>query len=292
MKVNNRLFLGILSTASLLVLVGYFVVFTTWIDEPIFFQHEYDQVVYKNSDDEFETRFKLRYMTNALDDRVINRIEFAELTAGTSGFDEAESEYSDWINTFEDIRTCGQYGQYDVKEFVVNIKDTVDLNNKVFTQARITYDDLSEQIVDIGEIRFWEQSTDSEFLQSTMKSSTADGSTESVYSAQKDVEITQIDRGPLNEYTDVLSMKINGAPIEHAEGMKLEKEELMGVTSEIKRNKNILNEYTLYELNLQMTAVDQDGKIYSQRLTDLQDRSRDYSFWKLYDYNKARGKGK
>lgn len=285
MKVNNRLFWGILSTTCLLVLVGYFVVFTTWIDEPLFFQHEYDQVVHKNSDDEFETRFKLRYMTNALDDRVINHIELSEMAIGTL-------EYSDWIDTQQDIRTCGQYGQYDVKEFVVNIKDTVDLNNKVFTQARITYDDLSEQVVDIGEIRFFDPSTDSEFLQSTMSSSTDDGSSESVYSAQQDVEITEIDRGPLNEYTDVLSMKINGAPIEHAEGMKLEKGELIGVTSEIKRNKNILNEYTLYKLNLQMTAVDQDGKIYSQRLTDLHDQSRDYSFRKLYDYIKARGKGK
>lgn len=295
MKVNNRLFLGILSMASFLILVGYFVVFTTWLDEPLFFQHEYDQIVFRNSEDEFETEFRLRYVTNALDDRVITHVEFPEVseqTADASGLDETESGYSDWIDTLKDTRTYGEYGQYDVKGIVVHIKDVESLDNKVLTQVKITYDDLSEQVVDIGEVRCWDQQTDKEFLQSTMTSATKGRSKESVYTAQKDVQITQVDSSALNEYTDILSMEINGSPVEHAEGMKMKKGELMGVTSERKSNKNILDEYTLYKKNLKLTAVDQNGKIYLQRLVDLHDQSQEYNILKLYEYTKARGRGK
>lgn len=261
--------------AATFVVVGYGIIFYIMTDVPVFFQHYYDQRVYMDRNHYQNSSFNLGYITNAYDDRVVIDIVFSE-----------EPELKFQVSEYGDI-----YGQYSVKSLlckIIDLPEGKNLDGVVLTQARILFSDSSEMTVDIGKIHLFEHMAEESPIKVVSSLGDSDGTEKTICKILADLTVTAIESPLLEKFKDRVQWKVNGINPNTAVGMALQEGDFFDVTSEISPPKDIISEYTLFDINPKLTFSDDNGVYYSQRLYNINDIYHDYSFMDLFRYIKAR----
>ncbi|TCT14522.1 hypothetical protein EDC18_1053 [Natranaerovirga pectinivora] len=291
MEINNRIFKGILTLIAVLVVAGYSLVFYLKLDEPVFFQHYYDQRVYVDREHYQDISFNLGYITNAYDNSVVIDIAFPEYPEIT--IQASEYGYSHPFNWgSEQNKTPGDiYGRYNVRSVnckIIDLPKEKDLDGIVLTQARILFSDSSEMTVDIGEIHLYEHRFGKSPLEHVSSSGSNNGTGKTSYRILGDLTITAIDSPLMEKFKDRVQWKINGSNPEDSLGMTLQKGNFLDVTTKVGIGDDIVSQYTLFDIHPKLTITDDDGIHYYERVYNIKSLYHNYSFMGLYRYIKAR----
>lgn len=252
MEINNRIFKVILTLIIILVSVGYSLVFSLKLDEPVFFQHYYDQWVYVDSEYYDDITFNLGYVTNASDSSVVIDIEFPEYPEiKTQASEYGHRSPLNWGS--EQNKMPGViYGQYNVRS--VNCKITYwpkgkDLNEIVLTQARVLFDDSSEMTVFIGEIHINEYIAVKNPLYRLSSSWSSDGTAQTRYRIREQITIAAFDSPLIKKFEDRIHHKINDRNPDVSVGMIFQEGNFLDVTSKVRVVEDIVSEYTLFNIH-------------------------------------------
>ncbi len=291
MEINNRLFKGVLAFVALLMVVGYGVGFYLKLDEPLFFQHYYDVGVYVDSNNDQNIYFDLGYITNANDDRSVKEIQFLE-------YPQLNIQVSENDNTYPFDGGHGQngglgeiHGRYSVRGVTCKILDLInssDLNGIVLKEARVRFNDFSEMTVDVGEIHFLERNFSEIPLQHISTSSSSDGTGTTSYRVLQAMTIRSFDSPIMDKFKDRVQIKINGSNPEAALEMKIEERKFIDVTSKIGPPKDIIDKYTLFDIQPIMSMTCQEGVQYYQQFYNINSIDHSYNFFDLFRYISAR----
>lgn len=288
MKINNKLFKGVLTFVAFLVLIGSGLSFYLRLEEPVFFQHYYEVSFYKDSRYNQNIFFNLGYITNANDDRIVSGIEF--LT-----YPDLKIQVSSESNSYPfnggngPDGTLGEiHGEYSVRGVSCHVIDDNDFGELVLKKAKVRFSDSSEIIVDVGEIYFLERAFLDIPLEHVSSSSSSDGTGTTIYKALKEIKVKSFNSPLMEKFKDRVQIKINGTEHEAALGMSIEEGKYLSVTSKVGPAKDMVSKYTLFDLqpNLSMTTL--EGLQYNMSFYNMDSLLHPYNFFDLYRYIKAR----
>lgn len=290
MNTNNKLFKLILALVGILVIVGYGAAFYFSLDEPVFFEHNYDLQVYEG-EDRVDIPFNLSYITNADDDRVVIGMIFPEypellVQASESHFNRTNGFY--WDQPFnEEIGVT--YGRYNVRTVFIqmlNLAGVDNLSELALTEVTLYFSDSSEMTVDIGEIRLYTEEDD-QLLEQLYGYSSSEGVVEASYKVYEDISLSTIDHHT-DSYNAVTEIKVNEVNQTDAEEIVIEEGDFLGVRTVGEPSENIVDDYKLTNTYPEITLTTMDGNEQSFRLPNLSHSEPDFSFFNIYRYLRAR----
>lgn len=291
MAINNRIFNAILILITVLMMVGYSLVFYFKLDEPLFFYHYYDQRVIVNESRYQDVNFVLEYIANARDEKVVIGVEFPEspeIKIQVSAFD--SSNPFNWSS--EKHRALGDiYGQYSVRRvncMLIELPNIEEMDGIVLTQAKIKFSDASVMTAHIGEIHFYTERFREMPIETFSTTGSSDGTGETSFKILENLTLTAIDSTFMEKFKDRIQWQINDKSPEDSIGMTFKEGSLLEVTSRVNPTEDIIARYTLFDAHPELIFIDDNGLQYSKRLYNLDSLYHHYSFMELYQYIKAR----
>jgi|GEM_PF-1323414 len=292
MVTNHRIFRTVLLLMGIVTIVSGSLIMYFRLDEPVFFDHYYDQRVYVGSEQYQQIFFNLSYITNVDDDRVITQITFPEhpevaIRASEYGY----GTVLNWES--ERRRTPGRvYGRYSVRNVtceMVEFPQSEDMDEIVLTRAKVLFDDASEMVVDIGEIHLYGFVFKKTPLEHVATSGSSNGTGETNYKLLENLMLTAVDSALMPKVKDSVQWEINNSNPEDLVGMTFEEGSSLDVTTKISFTKgDIVSQYTLFDVKPELTFVDDAGNEYAERLYNIDSLYHSYSFMTLYKYIKTR----
>ncbi|MCC5894116.1 MAG: hypothetical protein JJU16_01510 [Alkalibacterium sp.] len=293
MKQNDKLFKGILTVVSMLVIVGYGAIIYLSLDEPVFFRHDYDVEIYEG-EGTYGIPFNLNYITNASDEREVIGIVFPDYP--DLYFQATENVYEglggfEWDQPYNQVRGI-TYGHYTVRDVYLEIQSMLEieeLNDIVLSESTIYFSDSSEMTVDIGEIRLYSQKAEGQSLVNPYSAGSYDGVVETTYTINEDMSLS-FDNNQNNELKAVADeILVNGIDVTDAEVIDMNSGDSFSVTTIAERTDNILQDYELKSYVSDITYTAEDGTENSLRLASLSMAYPEFNFLDLYRYLSARG---
>ncbi|WP_080147259.1 hypothetical protein [Marinilactibacillus piezotolerans] len=295
MKVNNRLFLSTLGIISTIAIIGLLFLSYIKLDEPLFFEHYYEQQVTVLSDGDLDSHgeeFELKYLTNAFEDKTVIHVEFPE----EPDLAVQASEYPFGISPSSTPTPEETKGPYSVRTVYVQpleLFGAEQFDQTTLTQVKLFFSDNSSMTVDIGEVNFYTVSPDqldTEPLNYFSSTSTSEGDTSHFYEVKSEVTLTGIHSEHLDKYADWINFKINDQPLETWIGKTFQSGETISGSSEMveNRSRNILDRFTEIKLRPELTLTDAEGQQHTSRTFEIEDREA-FTFFNLLEYVKARG---
>ena len=293
MDMNHRIFKTVLVLMGVVGIVSGSLVVYFRLDEPVFFDHYYDQRVYAGTEQYQQIFFDLSYITNVDDNRVVSGITFPEhpevvIRASEYGY----GTVFNWES--EKRRIPGRaYGRYSVRNVtceMIELPQSEEMNEIVVTRARVLFDDASEMMVDIGEIHLYGFVLKKTPLKHIASSGSSDGTGETNYKLLENLTLTAVDSALMPKVKDSVKWQINNSNPEDLVGMTFEEGDFLDVTTKISFTKgDLISQYTLFDINPELTFVDEAGTKYVERLYNIDSIYHSYSFMTLYRYIKMRG---
>lgn len=295
MKVNNRLFLSILGSISTIAIIGFLFLSYIKLDEPLFFEHYYEQQVTVLSDGDLDSQggeFELKYLTNAFEDKTVIHVEFPE----EPDLVVQASEYPFGISPSSTPTPEETKGPYSVRTVYVQpleLFGAEQFDQTTLTQAKLFFSDNSSKTVDIGEVNFYTVSPDqldTEPLNFFSSTSTSEGDTSHFYEVKSEVTLTGVHSEHLDKFADWINFKINDQPLKTMIGKTFQSGETFSVSSEMveNRSRNILDRFTEIKIRPELTLTDAEGQQHTSRTFEIEDREA-FTFFNLLEYVKARG---
>lgn len=293
MKVNDRLFKGILVMLGILVIAGYAFVSYLRLDEPVFLEHYYDVEIY-GDEDIYETPVNIKYITNADDEREVIGIVFPDHP--DLFFQATENVYED-MNSFQwdqsyDIARGITYGPYNVRDVYLEVQGfsgVDDLNNTVLREATIFFSDSSEMTVDLGEIRLYTIESEESILYPMYSSWSSNGVGEVRYTMQEDMLLI-IEDDQHNDFIDsITDIQVNGLDVTDSQEIDINEGDTLSITTVVEPPEDILHQYQLNSPMPEMTYIAEDGTLNSLRLASIYNAYPQYNFTSIYEYLRARG---
>ncbi|TCK92573.1 hypothetical protein EDC19_1722 [Natranaerovirga hydrolytica] len=274
--------------------LGYTLVSHIKLDEPVFFQHYYDQRVYiDNRYHNQDNPFNLQYITNVDDDRVVMAVEFLEYPELNIKVTEEQFSHSFNWGYGQDNTPGETYGWYSVRTVYCQITDFPEekgLDGVVLTQAKILFDDFSEKTVDIGEIHLYESELGERLLSQVSASSSSYGTSSSRYKVLEDISLVTIVSPLMEKFQDRVELEVNGSNSVDIAKISLQKGNFLEVISKVgpPTEEDIVSQYTLFNIHPKLIFTDVDGNDHDQRFYNINSIYHNYTFIDLYRYVKAR----
>lgn len=292
METNNRIFKAIIAMFVILALTGSAFVVLLRLDEPLFFDHYYDQRVYGDKDQSYkEISFNLCYVTDAFSENVVIGLVFPE-------YPEIDIQVSEYVNIppfswekEQDITTGVTYGRYSIRTVtckIIDLPEGKSLDGLILKKADILFSDSKEMSVDIGEIYLYKPSLGENPLEHISSSAGPGNTGQTSYRVLRDITITGTESLLMNKFNDRAQWKINGENPNTVVGRALHRGSTLEVTSKVDSVDDILARYTLFNIHPELKFTDAYGVHYSQRFYNIDSFYPSYSFIDLYKYLKSR----
>ena len=289
MEVNNRLFKGTIILTGILALVSLAAMLQMRLDKLVFLDHYYDLRVHE--DGNYRQEFRLTYITNADDRRVVNQVEFPDypnirLNATEHGF----MSHFPWDSSNQ--QPPGEiHGRYSVRTVYCQIDGlpiVEEMDGAVVKAARVFFNDGSQMDVPIGELHFYRFGLEDSPFESLSSSGSSDGSSSSRYRAREDVTLLSVKNQMLERFEHRLDLKINDHVIDGIDGLEIEQDNHLVVRSKLYPGSDPLDVYTMVDIHPELYYKRADGQIGSMRFYNIDNLYHSFNFMDLYRYLKAR----
>lgn len=293
METNNRIFKIIISLVAILMVVGSLFVFSLKLDEPVFFDHYYDQRVYVDKDQYHqEISFDLCYITDAFSDRVVIDIKFPEYPMIDIQVSEEYGHIPEFYWEEEQEGPLGVvHGRYSIRSVtckIIDLPEEKTLDGLVLKKAEILFSDSKVITVDIGEIYLYEHMFGESPLEHISSSAGPGETSQTSYRILRDITITATESPLMEKFNNRVQWKINGEEPDTLVGRTLPEGSVLEVTSKVDPEDDILNKYNLFDIHPNVSFTDVSGVHYSQRFYNIDSFYPSYSFSDLHRYIKAR----
>ena len=289
MELNNRLFKGTVILIGLLALASLVAMLQMRLDKPVFLDHYYDLRVHE--DGNYHQEFRLTYITNVHDSRVVNHVEFPEhlyirVSATEQGF------MSPFPFDSSNQQPPGEiHGRYSVRTIYCQISETPsveEMDGTVVRTARIFFNDGTQMDVPIGELHFYRFGSEESPFDSVSSSGSSDGSSSSRYRAREDVTLISVENQMLERFEHRLDLKINDHVIDGIHGLEIKENDHLIIRSKLYPGSDPLDVYTMVDIHPELYFKRADGQIGSMRFYNIDSIYHGFNFMDLYRYLDAR----
>jgi hypothetical protein len=288
MEVNKRLINIVILGVGILVVGSLILMKYLKLEEPVFFDHYYDLMVYDNQRPE-ERSFTLGYITNVQDSKTVVDITFPEypdiyIQASEYGY----THGFNWGNERSSIP--GEvYGRYSVRNVfckIISLPDTY--LDSVLTKAQVSFSDGSEKTVDIGEIHIYEYEPNQPFLEFLSSSGSSGGSSTTSYKVLEDIKLVRIESTLLKQMGQRIKIDVNDQKKERIEGVAVVKSGNLNVSAQIVSIDDIIQRYTRFDIHPKLVFSVEDESEHFARFRNIASMYHSYRFSDVYRYLKAR----
>lgn len=289
MELNNRLFKGVIILIGILALASLVAMLQMRLDKPVFLDHYYDLRVHE--DGNYHQEFRLTYITNVHDNRVVNHVEFPEhpyigVSATEQGF------MSPFTFDSSNQQPPGEiHGRYSVRTIYCQISETTgveEMDGAVVETARMFFSDGTEMDVHIGELHFYSFGSEDRPFDSVSSSGSSDGSSSSRYRAKEDMTLISVKNQMLERFEHRLDLKINDHVIDGIDGLEIKENDHLIIRSKLYPGSDPLDVYTMVDIHPELYFKRADGKIRSMRFYNIDNLYHSFNFMDLYRYLDAR----
>jgi len=289
MELNNRLFKGTVILIGLLALASLVAMLQMRLDKPVFLDHYYDLRVHE--DGNYHQEFRLTYITNVHDSRVVNHVEFPEhlyirVSATEQGF------MSPFPFDSSNQQPPGEvHGRYSVRTIYCQISEMPgmeEMDGTVVRTARIFFNDGTQMDVPIGELHFYRFGSEESPFDSVSSSGSSDGSSSSRYRAREDVTLISVENQMLERFEHRLDLKINDHVIDGIHGLEIKENDHLIIRSKLYPGSDPLDVYTMVDIHPELYFKRADGQIGSMRFYNIDSIYHGFNFMDLYRYLDAR----
>lgn len=291
METNNKLYKVALLTIGILLGFSLIVISYLKLDKPIFFEHYYDLRSNIGHEEYEEIPFSIRYITNIDERSAVIDIEFPEYPQVIG--QASEYDYMDSFNWgYDSNDTLGEsYGRYSLRTVYCSIISPQDnsYGDMIINEALISFDDGSKELIDLGELHLHGYVSRTELLESNHSSASSDGTSESRYVISGKFTYDSLESPLLNQFSDQVTLDINGVEISQAKGLVLEDGEHMTIKSQLKNSDNLTEDYRLYDIQPKFTFIEENGDAQNVIIRNIYNMyNNDYNFINFIRYLRER----
>lgn len=262
------------------------------IDKPVFLKMYKEENLNKNEDIYYlgDGFFELKYISNIDDERVVTGITFKELPNVYF----YASEYSTFNSGFygESTINVERYGRYAVHTVSIscpNISKGESWKDVTLTEATVEFNDGLKLNVDIGKIILYEEKTTPIAIEGVSSSSSSDGTSSMSFKVKEDVVIEKIESPLFNDALEIFKFNVDSLGYNEIIETSYKKDSSLIVTSAYTHPKNIINQYTLYDIRPKIHFVNSYNDKYTMRYYNMRHDRFNFSYYGIYKYLKAVG---
>lgn len=276
MEKNNRLLRMILTLAAAFTLLSGLFLSAVRLSEPVFFDHF---VEVRTSDDGLVASagpLSLALIMNADDPRSVRKLSFPNLP--------------DLAVTGIELEPSEKIGPYLIKTILWDLDGSnANLSGNVLTRARIEFDDGSELIARIGEIRFYPAPTDGAPLRAGGSSTSSDGHSLSRFTAQADVHFLELKSPMLERFSHLFQVKVNQTALPSGEKILIKQGDALEVLTTEREAGTRTEAYSRFQISPELIVSASDGRRHVVAVHEIERRPRNMRFLELYRYVRAKG---
>lgn len=286
---NKKLYKIVLSIIVILVIFSLVIINYFKLEEAVFFKHYFDIRAYNEDSDFEEMPFILRYITSVDDTRTVSRISFSDYPEAV--IQSSEHGYMNALNAgYESSKSSiDSYGRYSIRTIFCNIKYLPDdaYEDSIIRKITVIFDDGSELSVDIGELHLYKAEDQGAILQSDYSYSDSDGISRIRFDVLENINFESIESPLLNEFSDLIVLKVNDGKPEEAIATIFERGQQMNIESQVKPRDDRLKDYRLFDIHPKFVFTEENGERHSIRIMNINNLyNNDYSSMDLYRYIK------
>lgn len=258
------------------------------LDQPVFL-YNYKESNILSLEGYYPMRdFDFSYITNAGDSRHVASISFPGTEAIAIRVDDTSTNLSpEFIHN---------YGPYTVRDVTVTVEDldaTSVFEPLELSKGTVTFDNGETQEVDFGRViitNHGEKYALTPFISTTLSgSSDMENTDNSTFSAFEDLRLMGIESPLFQDLGSMLSLEIDGVPLQDIMGMKFKKGDVITLTTSITPTKQLNSAYTGYEVQPLLTWQDSKGDPHTQILSDINYNPYRFQLFGILKYLKERG---
>ena len=293
METNKKILkIGVILVAALVV-IGYIGVYLLTLEEPVVIKHYIEEEIsLENYERPREVYLEFGYITNAADDRVVNRVLFPEYP----GLDVEASEYGfhSGIMFFTNGQQAtpgnisGRYSQRIVYlKFTFN-EEYQDHDLIEITKADLYLSDGSKIQKDIGFIDFRFVKDGSEII-APRSLSWSESQSESKSVVKEDIELIGIESEYLAMLQEGLNITVNRQDFQEIEGMEIREGKELFIKTDWEDSENDEDKILQMKLRPKIHFINKNGEEAYSRIPMIQSRLANYSFFEILQYLQQRG---
>lgn len=281
MELNRKILkFGLIATVFLLIIsLGF--AFSIKLDRPVFLKSLIEERVSISKEYYHPVEFRIRYISNAHDNRQINYIEFLakDYTAN---------------KIFGNVLYSGSetYGPYNINTVHIEIHgDNIprDLDRLEINKGKTNFNNGDTMEVDLGRIILHSRYGVDNYVEFSSGGSSSDGTSSSTGTVKEDISLIDLESLLFEEAKDLYDIKINGISHEQIQGMNFKEGDILRVNSLFKTPENILDKYTKFELQPRLYFKDTKENISYINIFNIRYEPYKYDFRGILEYLKARG---
>ena len=292
-KIQNKLLISSITLIILSLIISVIVINKLTLDKPVFLKVYKDVDINKGESgyvlNEWDMSFK--YISNIKDERKIVSIGFKEVPDLKFDVIQSYNNSFGFINNIENGN--GEiYGRYQVNTFYIQLSPMVDISQiekeTILKEATILFNDNLTMDVDLGKIVLYKIDNSNYVLEGQSSSSSTDGSSRTIYSLKKDIEIVDIYSALFDETRDLFDFSLSKHDdINSSDKIYAEKDYLY-LNSMFYEIEDIERKLYSYDIKPIIYFKDKEGNELKQRVYNI-NREPIFTYKDIYLYLKSKG---
>lgn len=269
------------------------------LDKPVFLMNYCEIGTDENGDRDSlnQGRLTLKYISNVEDKRRVTKITFKE--APDMNFFAFENNGWDNMMPLQSVDSItekhGRYGIHRVDVTCPDFKYKDFTEEFMLTSATVEFDDGLKMDVDLGKIILYKEKDRPVALEHTSGQTDISGISGFSCTVNENVKIEKVESPLLEETSQIFDFNIRltefGESVEkdYEQGTPIKKDSIIIFTSVYKPSDDILEQYNVYDIKPRVWFTNDYKDRYSMRYCNMTNNHRQYTYYGLYKYLKARG---
>lgn len=294
MELNKKILkLGlILIVLSLIFTIGFTLLYT--LEDPVFLKMYVEQGISSNGNSDVVDGFELKYITNISDSREVIDIDFEEesnVEVIVSNWP-IDSGFSFFNNDNYNNQRGERYGRYVLHTIYLKM----DLSNMYrefyeieVNNAKVRFDDGSTLDTNLGRIILYKDESKSGYMDSISSSSSSDGTSSSCRKPKKDIRLLHVSSPLLEDLKDYFDISIGDVDYKEVSGIEYEKDKSLNIYTKFQPPKDIVSEYTFYDIKPKLYYEDEEGNRSYTRIYNINHIPYRFDLKGVFNYLRARG---
>lgn len=254
--------------------------FSMKLVHPVFLKFYVEEMAFQDSGYYMPIELQIRYITNVYDKKRISSLQFIGNEKNTAQL------WGYKIN--EEVKS---YGLYNINTVKVN----VDLNNMMgdfdrleFNNAKASFNNGDTMDIDLGRLILHTADDFGVYFESNSSSSSSDGLSSSIKTLNKDLQLIGMESPLFDDAKDLYEIKVEDRDYRDIYGMQYKEGDMLTVNSTFSMPKNILDQYTQFELKPRLYFEGPNGRRTHINIYNLRHIPHDFDFWGIFRYLRLR----
>lgn len=269
------------------------------LDKPVFLMNYCEIGTDENGDRDSlnQGRLTLKYISNVEDKRRVTKITFKE-APDMNFFAFENNQWGSMMFNQMNNSNMDKYGRYGIHRVNITCPDFKyeDFTEELMlTSATVEFNDGLKMDVDLGKIVLYKGKRTPVALEHISTRSSNDGTASIILKVTEDTRIEKVESPLLEEASKIFDFHITSSELgeaterEYENGTTIKKDSTITCSSSYKTNDNILEAYKVYDIKPRIWFINDYEDKYSMRYHNMTNNHRQYTYYGLYEYLKARG---